>query len=27
MDDVNELEEGAEQQPTVIVKSVDELLR
>lgn len=27
MDDVNRLEEGAEQQPTVIVKSVDELLR
>ena len=27
MDDVNELDEGAEQQPTVIVKSVDELLR
>jgi len=27
MDDVNELEEGAEQQPTVIVKSVDDLLR
>ena len=27
MDDVNELEEGAEQQPTVIVKSVEELLR
>ena len=27
MDDVNELEEGAEQQPTVIVKSVDVLLR
>lgn len=27
IDDVNELEEGAEQQPTVIVKSVDELLR
>jgi HAD superfamily hydrolase (TIGR01450 family) len=27
MDDVNELEEGAEQQPTVIVQSVDELLR
>lgn len=27
MDDVNDLEKGAEQQPTVIVKSVDELLR
>ena len=27
MDDVNGLEQGAEQQPTVIVKSVDELLR
>ena len=27
MDDVNELPDGAEQQPTVIVKSVDELLR
>jgi HAD superfamily hydrolase (TIGR01450 family) len=27
MDDVNELSDGAEQQPTVIVKSVDELLR
>ena len=27
MDDVNELADGAEQQPTVIVKSVDELLR
>ena len=27
MGDVSELEEGAEQQPTVIVQSVDELLR
>lgn len=27
MDDVNGLEQNAEQQPTVIVKSVDELLR
>lgn len=27
MDDVNGLEQGAEQQPTVIVESVDELLR
>lgn len=27
MDDVNRLEQNAEQQPTVIVKSVDELLR
>ena len=27
MDDVNGLEQGAEQQPSVIVKSVDELLR
>jgi len=27
MEDVGQLPEGAEQQPTVIVKSVDELLR
>jgi hypothetical protein len=27
MDDVSELEAGAEQQPTVIVQSVDQLLR